>query len=831
MSSTITVEEFGLQGIRAYLEPQNFWLHRGSTPLSLAVFAPNGKGKSSLVDCFEFYFSKEGTLARLGQRTVDSHAGPVALAHNEAGKSSVDPSVHFQFREGADSFNGERRAPNGRATEITDAAKRVLSHTKVPFVIRGHELRQFVEGMKPEQRYGEFATWFGLEPLFAIQRSLRQLHLQIKEKADSKVEEGERLEDLSRLTNDEIAAWNEEEILAWLNRRHLAQLPSKVTLSTLSSSDEGYMTLSRLKAEEEEQLGLSQLNTLLAGLDGLYKHTLEDAEGPMGHIVDFQRAIARHAAAVHRESEERSAAGQSIFSEVWQASKKLLEPPQGELDTCPLCGTRFSDSPHGSHANVLVALDKGLAELADYRKAEKELTEATAELKDTGVVLQVALASRISDLSSSGYEVGIIQAFNFAVTEWQNDQDAPDSSQVIQQLDSLRSSMTSAKEAIEAQQGDNTYSKALDAADALIQVRRDLGRIAQNKECLRTLDVELTRQSSIVGKAIAEYTESLIGTLQSDIETLYSEIQGGVTTVPRIYFSFPGEEERNQQRVHLLIDFAENRKGVVPSGYLSDSQIHTLALALRLAAIKMFNARVPVIVLDDVVTSYDADHRKTIAGVLARHFADFQIVLVTHDEQFFSLLKDHLPNATWAFKRITEIKAGIGPVFHEHHTPDAVIQAKLDSGVSAAIEIRQAEEEWLLRICRDFRTRVDMRQVERAFQYDRSELAESLARFLKDHNLVPPTITGISNPFLTSLSTGVVENFATHFSDNPYRSSSVGDDMARWEEFKQFRDLFVCKGCGKSRFKRPQGYEIPTCSSCETQFSYPATSPFAETPG
>ena len=47
--------------------------------------------------------------------------------------------------------------------------------------------------------------------------------------------------------------------------------------------------------------------------------------------------------------------------------------------------------------------------------------------------------------------------------------------------------------------------------------------------------------------------------------------------------------------------------------------MHTLALtalALRLAAIRMFNSEAPIVVLDDVVTSYDADHRKTIAGAL-----------------------------------------------------------------------------------------------------------------------------------------------------------------------------------------------------------------------
>ena len=52
-----------------------------------------------------------------------------------------------------------------------------------------------------------------------------------------------------------------------------------------------------------------------------------------------------------------------------------------------------------------------------------------------------------------------------------------------------------------------------------------------------------------------------------------------------------------------------------------------------------------MLVLGDVVTSYDADHRKTIASVLVTYPSGFQIVLVTHDEQFFNLLNDQLTQA------------------------------------------------------------------------------------------------------------------------------------------------------------------------------------------
>ena len=236
-----------------------------------------------------------------------------------------------------------------------------------------------------------------------------------------------------------------------------------------------------------------------------------------------------------------------------------------------------------------------------------------------------------------------------------------------------------------------------------------------------------------------------------------------------------------------------------------------------------------MIVLDDVVTSYDADHRRTIAGVLSKYFADFQVIIVTHDEQFFNFMKDQLPQSRWDFKRITEVRDGFGPVFHDHRTRDEVIDNRLDSGKSAAREMRQAEEEWLLGICRDFATRITIRTIERAYQYDRSELASSLASFLKERKINPPLVPGVSNTFLSSLEKGVIENFASHFDDNPQKTESIGDERARWKEFKYFRDLFKCPSCCGRRFKRAYNQNKPVCrhKKCEAQFAFPIPAPTA----
>jgi hypothetical protein len=245
-----------------------------------------------------------------------------------------------------------------------------------------------------------------------------------------------------------------------------------------------------------------------------------------------------------------------------------------------------------------------------------------------------------------------------------------------------------------------------------------------------------------------------------------------------------------------------------------------------MAAVRQFNIAAPILALDDIVTSYDADHRRTIVGVIAAGFGGCQIIITTHDERFFNYLKDQLEAKTWHFTRIIGLDPAYGPRFADHKVTDEMIEATWAAGESAANEMRQAEEEWLLGICRDFGVSVRIRPLEKAYSYERSELAAALASFLKDAGINPQPVPGVNNRFLTSLQKGEIENFGSHFQDGPYGDGSVGDERARWDEFKVFRGRFACGKCGRTRFKRPLDLNKPVCAheTCETQFDLPTAS-------
>lgn len=85
-------------------------------------------------------------------------------------------------------------------------------------------------------------------------------------------------------------------------------------------------------------------------------------------------------------------------------------------------------------------------------------------------------------------------------------------------------------------------------------------------------------------------------------------------------------------------------------------------------------------------------------------------------------------------------------------------------------------------------------------------------------------VTGVNNRFLSDLQKGEIENFGSHFQGGPYGDGSIGDESARWEEFKVFRAQFACPKCKRAKFQRPNTVKKPISAQAgyEAQFEFVA---------
>lgn len=808
-----------LSGFRAYLKPHLFDL---SGKPCLAVFAPNGSGKTSIVDSLEFFFSEDGTLERLGLRKVQNQAGPEALPHNLADQEKIPSFVFCQFKRGQEKTDGTRVA-TGADREMPAVAATVRSMFKADPLIKGFALRRFVEAETEEQRYESIAGWLQLGPFVEVQRNLRALLHAVKT-ASEELAPFERVNtQLSKKTKGTLNGWVETEVLSFANGL-LGKLDETLVLGSFDGTDVALAAARKRKKKEEESVGLAGTRQLRNSLVSVHDE-VEDPDDPnkkllKGFLPSFVAATENLSAAEEKEKKERSKAADAAFEELWAAAEPLFAEGGPDQTVCPICSTPFSDSVVGSVEGARKHIKERREALREYAAAKRGLDGARGAVRTARVQLLAGLRAVIPLLTKEHEKLkGDLEDLIERIEAWKSGP-PPDPTTARSSVLSCTSDLEKTITRLEAEQGEDTYSWVVSNIEDLISLKEEWAQATRNKEELENLTAALDSQISFVKGEIRDQVQTRLDSLEGPVNRIYGLIQGPEATPIR--FELPREEDRNQQRLKLVIDFAPNRKGVQPSGYLSDSQIHSLALALRLASVKRFNSDAPLLILDDIVTSYDADHRRSIAAMLASEFEGFQVLLTTHDERFFVYLKDQLGDRRWQFKRILRLDPDHGPRFQDHRVTAEMIEARWEKGESAANEIRQAEEEWLLGICLQFGVDIRIRSAERAYSYDRAELAGALAAFLNKQKMEPPLVPGVNNRFLSSLQTGAVENFGSHFQPNPYGKGSKGDEMARWEEFSTFQKFFVCPKCGRSLFKRPLGMKSPVCANekCETKFEF-----------
>ena len=822
MANPYFLQSLGLTGFRAYLQPKTFDF---SKKRCLAIFAPNGGGKSSVIDALEFVFSKDGTLERLGQRAINNQAGPVALVHNLAEEAKIAPAVTIGVVSGKNAVSDSRSAA-GAKRPISSIAATVSACFVVPPIIRGHALRTFVEVHTPEQRYADVANWLQLGPLVEVQKNIRALRTQIKAAAEDETALRRVDSQLAKETGQAVKAWDAPAVRAYTNASVLAPLDAALALGSLGAGDSAYVELQSRAKAEENRIGLAGLRLIRNAALALRTDTQDAASGETvagGAVATFEAAVKALSAAEIREAEEHGKAANTVFQALWKAAEPLFADGAPAPDACPVCATPVTNTAAGSIQAIRQHIAKHLEELADYAAAKKALDGARTAATKAHTQLAAALPTLIGLLGDdeAAFKAELV-AYQGEVAGWPQSA-VPASAQVAAGIVELIAALGLAIAGIESKQGDHTYIRAKAKIDRLLELQTDRDLALRTGDELSKLSDALTVQATMISAEIRKKVQALLDKLQTPMNDIYKLIQGA-GDIP-IRLELPDEDDTNQQRLNLLIDFAKNRTGVQPAGYLSDSQIHSVALALRMAAIKLFNTGAPIIALDDIVTSYDADYRRTIAGLIATMFGDCQVLITTHDERFFNYLKDQLEAKAWHFSRIIGVDPAYGPRFADHKVSDDMIEARWANGQSAANEMRQAEEEWLLGICRDFGVSVRIRPLDKAYSYERSELAWALAGLLKDIKLVPALVPGVNNRFLESVVKGEIENFGSHFQDGPYGDGSIGDEKARWEEFKAFRSQFKCNKCSRTRFQRPFTLKKPVCAhdSCEAQFEFAAT--------
>lgn len=250
----------------------------------------------------------------------------------------------------------------------------------------------------------------------------------------------------------------------------------------------------------------------------------------------------------------------------------------------------------------------------------------------------------------------------------------------------------------------------------------------------------------------------------------------------------------NEELVGITIeyDFYDNTKSP-PIAYLSESHINCLGLSFYLASVKAFNKQNKFFILDDIISSFDRPHRTRFARLLTIDFNDYQILLLTHEREFYELISSEVKSKGWLLQDLYWSKENGTVLKMPLVDYESQIEEKFRNRDTSDLGnlIRKYLERQLKAVSLEIETKVVYRNNETNERRMASELLDavqskltSASKELKDISDVPK-IKGIPM---------VLSNTTSH--NNEFQES-IEDLEVIWEDIKEFIHHFFCTDCNK----------------------------------
>jgi energy-coupling factor transporter ATP-binding protein EcfA2 len=651
---------------------------------STVVYGDNGTGKSTIADALEWYFT--GEIEHL------SHEGRQHAVRYVGGDGNGVTSVEVVSNG---TLGGKVVFPDERTPDMFRALRRET------FLLRGRTLADFINKTKTE-KWKALVEILGLDAIESLREDLQRARNELRKASKASEEEvrvyHRALSSGANTVTEETVLANLQQICGMLgvdSPRSLDQVaePSWITSAVGASA--------AVSASSERENLLAEIRTLR--MPDLDKGVFE----AWNALVSSDRARQLPRASLVREA------------------KRLFETGTIDAGRCPLCGQKVDDK------TLARRIESTLFEMME---ASRDLERFRDPVVQQGDALEGAHELRLAIYERArGMKVEIPPVPARPETRIQDNVDALAPIDV----DAITSHLS------EVRRWDRVVGKLARQVSPAEPSTRDSQLVMLAALCQQIYAWQQAEKKNARAQRALALAETIFDAYQQkqkdDLGELLERISGRVA---KIYSALhPGEdldavsiEPWTAKGVELAIDFYGSRQRP-PHGVLSESHLNSLAIALFLAMAESFNEKLGFLILDDVINSFDIEHRGRLAELLADGFSDWQLIVLTHDQQFFEHLSRRAPS--WRKIEFTSWSHTSGPRTTKYETRGmlAAARERLEGGdvQGAATKGRRALEELLQEVCEALWAPLPFRRGQANDKREIGELFKGLRRTLKEH--------------------------------------------------------------------------------------------------
>ena len=249
-------------------------------------------------------------------------------------------------------------------------------------------------------------------------------------------------------------------------------------------------------------------------------------------------------------------------------------------------------------------------------------------------------------------------------------------------------------------------------------------------------------------------------------------------------------KDKNDELSGITIEYSfYNERQTPPVALLSESHINCLGLSFFLASVRAFNKENEFFVLDDVISSFDSTHRTRFIRLLINRFNDHQIILLTHEKDFFDIASSEAKRKNWLITSLSWT-AEKGTSFE---TPLLDLRTKIEDKFKAknidglGNDIRRYAERQLKQMAYNIEAGLAFRYNDRNEERMMNELLSSVQSRV---NKQSPTDLKTKNNIDSILASPIlIGNKTSH--DNTFKEN-INDLEVFWEDVKKLIKTFYC---------------------------------------
>lgn len=614
------IEIDGIRGIQSKLElPLN--------GKSIVLYGDNGTGKSSISDSLEWFYTNK--VSHLSSNEIDLKDALRNINKTEDDTSYVSLSyVKYPSLDGERKLTSKKGKLNVELSNSTEAFKEYLLKSESEnLLLRYQYLTDFIDNTKSE-KLTYLSNIIGYSEVTKKKEILRKSYSAIT--SEIKAQNFETLINTQKgVLMDKLGAqFSQEKDLFSTIGEKIKPLNLDIEIDSFQKIDE---VLKTLKVSSDKDV-LEEL-TFLEKLKNFSGTHLSEVDLVNTSYSNFSTEFNKIAADVNSIM-------QTFLADLLNKGNQVLDKFH-KKDSCPLClqSKRINDLK--SEISVrLKAIEESSEKLNVFKKAQN----------DTGAIADERIKRIEALLLDKSFEAEANSALKNAIEALKNKfsaykkgstekvtsgnpiptiESVKISEEDFSFLDSVSARINSIQEALKKVNKTELFSNISASKEAFLKIKQ----IDKNKEILEKQKKSLELIYNAFVKAQKEGLENFISTFSTRINEFY-QFMNPDEPFQEIKIVTIGEEDELNG---ITIEYKYNGNWVSPpQKYFSESHLNCFGISFFLASVEAFNKLNKFFVLDDVISSFDSTHRKRFAELIFSQFSDYQIILLTHEEDWFT---------------------------------------------------------------------------------------------------------------------------------------------------------------------------------------------------